>query len=514
MHNISDTEQKNEKKTPEPVVQEVVSVPNDEPVTVSWDGPDDPQNPQNFSLRSKANITLVVCAATVNVTFASSAPALTVQKLTDRFIISREVSDLVTTLFLLGYVLGPIFWGSGSEMFGRRNVLVSALSIYTIFFLGEALATNIQTVIIIRFFSGVFASAPLIISGGILADIWNSQGRGYAVSLFGGCVFLGPCIGPLVGGFVQDSHLGWQWIYWIMMMFAGACTAYVILCLPETYGPVLLARKAQRLREEDPINNGNLTSDLDKLDSSPRGLLDRTLYRPWIMLASEPILILVTIYLAFVYGLLYALIEALPVIFVEKRLFRPTEMGLMFLGIAIGSTISMFMNLYFAHQFNKIVPKWKGFPPPEERLYAAMIGSVLLSASIFWLGWSGNYPSVPWYVPGISTIFVGMSISLVFITFIIYIVDAYLMLAATALAGNTMIRSACGAAFPLFTVQMFHNLGTNWAATLIALLALALAPMPFLFYKYGAKIRERSKFAPCLVCLSFQSDDLGSNNLY
>ncbi|KIK53036.1 hypothetical protein GYMLUDRAFT_179447 [Collybiopsis luxurians FD-317 M1] len=511
---MSDTEKTNEKKAPEAVVQEVASVPNDEPVTVSWDGPDDPHNPQNFSLRTKVNITLVICAATVNVTFASSAPVLTVTKLIARFNISREVSDLVTTLFLLGYVLGPVFWGSGSELFGRRNVLASAMCIYTIFFLGEALATNIQTVLIIRFFSGVFASAPLIISGGILADIWNSQGRGYAVSLFGGCVFLGPCIGPLVGGFVGDSYLGWQWIYWIMMIFAGACTAYVVLCLPETYGPVLLTRKAQRLRKEDPINNRNLTSDHEKLDSSPRGLLDRTIYRPWIMLASEPILILVTIYMALVYGLLYALLEALPVIFIEKRHFTATQMGLIFMGIAIGSTITMFMNLYFAHQVNKIIPKWKGFPPPEERLYAAMIGSVLLVVSTFWLGWTGNYPSVPWYVPGISTIFVGMAISLIFITFIIYIVDAYLMLAATALASNTMIRSASGAAFPLFTVQMFNNLGTNWAATLVALICLVLAPMPFLFYKYGAKIRERSKFAPCLVCPSFQSDEIDSNSLY
>ena len=98
----------------------------------------------------------------------------------------------------------------------------------------------------------------------------------------------------------------------------------------------------------------------------------------------------------------------------------------MFMGIAIGSTITMFMNLYFARQFNKIIPKWKGFPPPEERLYAAMIGSVSLVVSIFWLGWTGNYPSVPWYVPGISTIFVGMSVSLVFITFIVSIFSLHL----------------------------------------------------------------------------------------
>jgi hypothetical protein len=79
-----------------------------------------------------------------------------------------------------------------------------------------------------------------------------------------------------------------------------------------------------------------------------------------------------------------------------------------------------------------------------------------------------------------------------------YLVDTYLIYAASALAGHTIIRSATGAAFPLFTTQMFVNLGINWAATLLGSIALLLAPMPFLFYKYGSRIRTKSSFAPCI----------------
>ncbi|KIK64990.1 hypothetical protein GYMLUDRAFT_160423 [Collybiopsis luxurians FD-317 M1] len=496
MHDVNETEKRNEKKVPEPVVQEVPA--NNEPVTVSWDGPEDPANPQNFSESKKWNITGVCCALTVNATFASSAPAITAARLIERFGISREVSDLVTTLFLLGYVTGPIFWGSGSEIFGRRNVLFLAMTAYTIIYIGQGLATNIQTVLILRFFSGAFASAPLIVCGGILADVWNATGRGYATTLFGGCVFLGPSLGPLIGGFVADSHLGWEWIYWIMMMMAGAGTFYTFLCLPETYGPVLLARKARRLREEDPVNNANLISDHEKLDWSASGLVERAIFRPWKIMAREPILILVTIYMSVVYGLLYALFEAFPVIFIEKRGFTATQQGLIFIGLGIGSTLTTICNLYFTRRVNKIIPKWKGFPPPEERLYTAMIGSIMLVGSTFWMGWTGNYANIPWYVPAISTVFVGFAISLVFIAFIVYIVDTYLMLAASALASNTMIRSGVGSVFPLFTVQMYHKLGTNWASTLVGLICLVLSPMPFLFYKYGARIRQNSKYAPCL----------------
>lgn len=111
--------------------------------------------------------------------------------------------------------------------------------------------------------------------------------------------------------------------------------------------------------------------------------------------------------------------EAFPVIFIETRGFTITQQGLLFIGIGIGSVLTTFMNLYFAKQVNKIIPKWKGFPPAELRLYSAMIGSVMLVIGSFWLGWTGNYASVPWYVPGISTVFVGMAISAIFTSLIV-----------------------------------------------------------------------------------------------
>ncbi|KAJ6550973.1 hypothetical protein DFH09DRAFT_1168015, partial [Mycena vulgaris] len=129
---------------------------------------------------------------------------------------------------------------------------------------------------------------------------------------------------------------------------------------------------------------------------------------------------------------------------------------------------------------------------------AACSAGARFVVGILWLGWTGQYPSVPWYVPALSTILVGMSISLIFISFLSYLVDTYLMYSASAFAANTFCRSLVAAAFPLFTVQMFHKLGVNWTATLLAGVGLLLAPMPFLFYKYGARIRAGSKFAPCV----------------
>lgn len=216
------------------------------------------------------------------------------------------------------------------------------------------------------------------------------------------------------------------------------------------------------------------------------------------MLAVEPILLLVTLYLSLVYGVLYAckffyrplflahydqaltitpaVFEALPFIFVETRGFNIGESGLIFIGVGIGTTAGAAAFVPLSRHYPKLMKEWRGFPPAEQRLFGAMLGGPSLVIGCFWLGWTGNYPNVPWIVPALATIPIGASVSMVFISFFVstvhedfphcdcsppyvqtYLVDVYLMYTASALAASTMIRSAVGAAFPLFTTQMFQN---------------------------------------------------------
>ncbi|KAJ6587791.1 MFS polyamine transporter [Mycena sp. CBHHK59/15] len=474
----------------------LIAAPRD-PEAITWDS-DDPSNPQNWSVRRKWMITLVCIIMTVNVTFASSAPSSASLSIAKQFDTSPEVSYLITSVFLLGYVFGPLFWGPGSELIGRRPIFVGAMSAYTVFHLGQALAQNIETLLITRFFGGFFAVAPLVNAGGVIADIWSAETRGLATSLFSASVFLGPVMGPIVAGYIVESSLSWRWVFWVMMIFAGTCTLVMIIALPETYAPIILLKKLQARRKSDPAGTAHMYAEHEKQDWSFRGVLHRTLFRPFQMLAGEPILVLVTFYLSLIYGVMYCLFEAFPIIFVQKRGFSIAQNGLVFIGIGIGTTIGAAINVFYSRHYPRLIKTWRGFPPPEERLWGGMIGGCSFVIGIFWLGWTGQYPSVPWYVPAISTILVGMSISLIFISFLSYLVDTYLMFSASAFAANTFCRSLVAAAFPLFTVQMFNKLGVNWAATLLGCVGLLLAPMPFLFYKYGARIRAGSKFAPCI----------------
>lgn len=104
--------------------------------------------------------------------------------------------------------------------------------------------------------------------------------------------------------------------------------------------------------------------------------------------------------------------------------------------------------------------------------------------------------SVHWFVPTLAGVFLASSLLLLFVAFLNYLVDVYKQYAASAIAANTVLRSACGAAAPLFTNQMFKALGIGGGGSLIGGVAALLAVIPFLFYKYGRSIRIKSKFAP------------------
>lgn len=126
----------------------------------------------------------------------------------------------------------------------------------------------------------------------------------------------------------------------------------------------------------------------------------------------------------------------------------------------------------------------------------SMVGAICFPIGMFILAWGGMYANVHWIVPCIGGVFVAIAISLLFIGFLNYLSESYLMFAASAQAGNQIVRSAVAASAPLFTSQMFDKMTLGGGGSMIGGIAVLLAPIPFIFYKYGATIRKRSKFAP------------------
>ncbi|KAJ5125037.1 uncharacterized protein N7515_008862 [Penicillium bovifimosum] len=451
----------------------------------------DQGKPQNFPAWRKWLITVVLGLMTICVTFASSVFSTASRPTARKFGVSEEVMVLAVSLFVLGFAFGPIIFGPLSELYGRKRPLFLGMFIFSIFQIPCAVAQNLQTIFICRFFGGIFASAPLAIVSGILADMFEPVERGIAISIFAACTFIGPVAGPVVGGFVTMSFLGWRWTEYITAIWAFSFTAIGILLIPETFAGTILTQRARLQRARS--NNWAFHAKAEEKVVNYGDIATRYLLRPFLMLVQEPILLLVTLYTGFIYAFLYICFVAYPISFQEERGWNEGVGALPFAGIVVGVFCGCLIIIGFSLTRYRSILRRTGRVNPEERLIPMIIGGILLPAGMFWFGWTSN-PNVIWVPQVVSGGFMGAGVLLIFLQGLNYIIDVYPMYANSALAANSFFRSWLGAGFPLFAKPMFHNLGVNWAMTLLGCLTAALFPVPIIFYIYGPRIRTWSKF--------------------
>lgn len=229
-------------------------------------------------------------------------------------------------------------------------------------------------------------------------------------------------------------------------------------------------------------------------ERSLAGVFKVALVRPWKILV-DPISAAVAVYLSVVYALLYMLFTIYPIVFQQKRGWNSGVGELPLIGTVVGALIGGGMNFWVsARDKKKLLAGHKG--RAEDRLPLAMVGGVMFAVTMFWFAWTAEFNSIHWIVPTIAGVFLATSILLIFVAYLNYLTDTYLMYTASAMAANTICRSACGAVAPLYTQYMFDALGVGGGGSLIGGVAVLLAPIPFIFYKYGEPIRKRSKFAP------------------
>ncbi|KXL47678.1 hypothetical protein M433DRAFT_70523 [Acidomyces richmondensis BFW] len=458
---------------------------------VEFDGPDDPDNPKNFPTRKKVAITVSMGWMTFVVTFSSSIFAVAIEPVSREFNIGIVTATLGVSLFLLGFVMGPIAFGPMSEVYGRKIPLFAGYTCFAIFQIPIAVAQNVETIMLGRFISGLTASAPLAVVGGSMADLWDPVERAYAICAFAAGAFCGPVAGPIVGGFVTESSLGWRWTAWVTLIMAGVfgLIGFAVIC--ETSAARILQMRAKELRYS--TGNWALHAKADESRITFKTICTVYLARPWAMLIKEPILALLTAYMSYLYGIIYLLFEAFPISFNQVRGWSLGVSALPFCGFIVGIIMGSSVMCYSsATNFKRAYIKY-GKPIPEERLPPMILGAIVLPISFFWFAWT-SFPTVIWVPQVISVAFIGAGCLVTFWQGMNYIIDCYGFYANSAIAVNTFLRSICGAVFPLFAPAMYHKLGVQWATSLLAFLCVAFLPAPILFYKYGAKIRERSRF--------------------
>ncbi|KAJ7727748.1 putative bicyclomycin resistance protein [Mycena metata] len=466
---------------------------NKDPNVVDWDGPDDPANPLNWPGWKTGINCLLISMSTFVTPLASSMFAPGVPTVMEDFQSDNDLlAAFVVSVYVLGFAAGPMAIAPLSEIYGRVPVYHVCNVGFIAFLVACALAPSLNSLIAFRFLCGLFGSCPITNGGGSIGDMVRQEKRGVAMSGFAMGPLLGPIIGPVAGGFLTAAK-GWRWTFWVLAILGGVVAIAEVVLLSETYAPVLLNRKAKQLQKE--TGNMALRSKLDN-GSTPRELFKHTILRPFRMLAFSPIIIITTIYIAVVYGYLYIMFTSVTEVFEETYGFSTQIVGLVFIGLGVGSVAGV---VYFSMTSDPYIRKklaeaaGEEIPTrvkPEFRLPAVLVGSVVMPAGFFVYGWTAQF-HVHWIVPIIGTAIIGAGNMLNFMSVTVYLVDAFTIHAASALAANTVVRSVAGAVLPLCGLQMYAVLGLGWGNSLLGFIAIAGIPAVIGLMRKGEWLRTK-----------------------
>ncbi|KAL4971686.1 major facilitator superfamily domain-containing protein [Aspergillus desertorum] len=369
------------------------ALPDREQYTVDFEGPDDRLHPHNWPLATKLIPSVLACSGTFIASLNSAMFSPAIDEASRDCNVGTEVITLGTALFVRGFATGPMIWAPMSELLGRKLPLAVAIF------------------------------SQLTVVPGVLADLYNNTYHGIAIALYALTVFGGPFVAPIAGGLTASSSLGWRWTLYIPAILALAIGALSIIFLKETYPPCILIAKASCIRRR----SGN-----------------------WAIHAKQEELELES----FIYGLVYALLQAYPYVFEHIHGLTPGYAGLTFIGLIIGIVLALCFILSQQAQYSRKLRENGNVPVPEWRLRPTMSGAPVFTLGLFCFGWTGLTSRIHWAAPAAAGIPIGFGFLCIFLPCFNYLADAYLPVAASAVAANIILRSAFASGFPLFTRQM------------------------------------------------------------
>jgi multidrug resistance protein len=420
------------------------------------------------------------------------APAL--GTMSREFHITNSVeSQLMLSIFILAYSVGPLFLGPLSEIYGRVLVLQLSNLFFLAWNIGCGFARSSGQMLAFRFLSGLGGSAPLAIGGGLLSDCFHAEQRGRAISIYSLAPLLGPAIGPIAGGFITQNTT-WRWTFHATSIFTAIVQCFGIFLLQETYAPKLLKRKADRLRKE--TGNKALHTEYETPDKTLFNVLKTALTRPFRLLGTQPIIQVLAIYMAYLYGMIYLVLSTFPGLWNNRYHESIGISGLNYISLALG----FFLGTQICAPINdriyrKLRKRNNNVGKPEFRAPLMIPGSILVPVGLFWYGWTAQ-AHTHWILPNIGAVMFSAGMIIEFQCIQTYIVDAYTRYAASAIAAATVLRSLAGFSFPLFAPAMYDKLDYGWGNTVLGFIGVALGiPAPFLLWKYGALLRAKSRFA-------------------
>ncbi|KAL4789122.1 MFS general substrate transporter [Aspergillus venezuelensis] len=439
---------------------------------LKWE--DDPANAHNWSLRKKLYNTAVPSLLCLLISFALAIYSPSHSHVQAALHTSTTKSLLPFAMYVYGLAFGPMIAAPISETYGRRSIYLAMTPLAMLFILGAGFSHNLASLTVCRLLAGMFISAPLAVGAGTIMDIWSAPATGRGVMILMTIAFLGPAIGSLVGGWVAE-YKSWRWSQWTTLFLGAACWGFS-MGAQESYTRPILHRRA--LRQGQPPPPSPIASGL----AGVRVMFTVTLARPAYMLLTESIVVMCSLYSSLNFSVLFCFLACVPLVYTDVYGFTPGECGLVFISLALGCALAT-PSADYEHSPTRTSP-----------MGSYMLGGPFMPLSLFWFAWTSTR-NVHWMSSVIAIGLFGCSNIMIFVSTALYLTRVYgAQFGASALAANGLLRYGIGGSFPLFTVAMYHNLGYNWASSLLRFLSLAFAPLPWLFFRWGAKVRNRSAY--------------------
>ena len=438
--------------------------------------------PMNWTIRKKSSIALFAALATFMVAFSSSVYSGAQDSIQENLGGSQEVITLGISLFVFAFALGPLIWAPLSEIFGRKPITLLTMAFFTLFNGLCAGSTSLTMLLVSRFLASCFASSMFSNGGAIMADMFSIRQRGLAMAAFAAAPFTGPCLAPVIGNVLSQAG-GFRWVEGLLTIMSGIAFFVCLFFIPETYAEVIQKRNNQ-----------------SKSNFKETFLLTfQSCTRPFVILIQEPIVLILSLYQGVIYAILYSFFAAFPIVYGQVRGWSNIQASLPFLSILIGTIVSLLYVIFYDNR--RYQNQINDDPQPEHRLPPACVAAPILPITLACFAGLDS-PLMPWIASVIFACPFGFAMVLLFLSTQTYIVDAYgQKYAASSLAAVGFTRSVMGGIFPLITRFIYSPGGCDVAKCgihagpgICAAIALLFTPAPFLFSKYGSKIRSKGKF--------------------
>lgn len=328
---------------------------------------------------------------------------------------SVVTAGLIVSIYILGYAFAPLIVAPLSEIVGRVPVYNITNVLYVVFTICCGLSNSVGMLIAFRFLAGCLGSTPLVLGGGSIADTTPPAQRAGIMSLWAMGPLLGPVVGPIAGGFLA-ARVGWRWVFYVIAIAAGVVTVAGFFFLHETYHPIILEKRAAKLRKE---TGDQAYQSRMKQPGTVKQIFLRAIVRPMKLLFLSPICAIFSVYMAVIYGYLYLIFTTISPIYIGQYHWAQDVAGLSFLGIGLGMFVGLFM---FGYMAKKIQASHEGEEhKPEWRLPPMIPGGFAIPVGLLLYGWTAE-KNVFWLVPLIGTGLVGFGLIMIFVSSVQYMI--------------------------------------------------------------------------------------------